>query len=118
MEDSCQILRPVNVADAGGMVTTYTVVSTVVCRVAPAQYQAAERVIGGALQASASWRITLPAETDVDQPDRLSVGSALGGSGLTDAQVRAGGGRLFEVVGVAGPRTLEIVRIVYANEIG
>lgn len=118
MADRVQILRPVNVADAGGLATSFTVVTSVKCRVAPSQYQASERQVGGALQGSASWKITVPALTDVDQPDRLSVGSTLSGSGLTEAQVRAGGGRLFEVIGVAGPRTLEITRIVYANEIG
>lgn len=118
MPDSVQILRPVNTADAGGMVTTYTVVGTVACRVAPAAYQASERQIGGALVASASWRVTVPAETAVDQSDRLSVGSALAGSGLTEAQVVAGGGRLFEVIGTTGPRTLEIVRILFCNELG
>lgn len=118
MPDSCQILRPVNVADAGGMSTTYMVVATVACRVAPAQYQATERIIGGAVQGAASWRVTLPAETDVEKPDRLSVGSSLSGSGLTESQIQAGGGRLLEVTGVAGPRTWEIQRIVYCNEVG
>lgn len=118
MTDRLQILRPVNVADAGGMSTSYSVMATVACRVAPSAYQQQERVIGGALQGSAAWRVTVPALTDVRKPDLLSIGSSLSGTGLTDAQIRAGGGRLMQVEGVAGPRTVEINRIVYANELG
>lgn len=129
MEDRVQILRPVNTADAGGMVTTYSVVTVthwsgsptgpvIPCRVAPSQYQATERIIGGALQGSAQIRVTMPALTDVRKPDLLSIGSSLTGSGLTYAQVVAGGGRLLEALGVADPRTIEISRIVYANELG
>ncbi len=118
MTDRVQIIRPTNTADAGGMSTAYTVVATVACRVAPSQYQATERIIGGALQGTAQWRVTMPAETDVGKADLLAVGSALAGSGLTYDQVVAGGGRLMEVLGVAGPRTFELQRIVYCNELG
>lgn len=119
MSDSVQILRPVDVADAGGMATTYTVVATVICRVAPEpRSRSGEQVIGGALVGAADWRVTVPAETDVRTSDMLSVGSALSGSGLTAFQVGAGGGRLFQITSVAGPRTLEMQRIIYANEIG
>lgn len=117
MEQTCQILRPSHVADAGGIATTYAVVSTIICRVAPSQHQATEREIGGALVGTAQWRVTVPAETDIENADIISVGSALSGSGLTMAQVVAGGGRVLEVVGVVGPRTSEWQRIIYTQEV-
>lgn len=117
--DRVQILRPASVADAGGTSTTYSVIATdVPARIAPSGYQAGEQVIGAALVGVAQWHIVLPAQTDVQRPDVIAQGAAFSGSGITEAQLRAAGARLWEVARIDAPRTIEVGRVVYAVEIG
>lgn len=73
--------------------------TTVACRISPGQYQFNEQVTGGELHGLQPWIITLPAGTAVSEKDQITSG-----------------GRTFDVTGVAGPRSLEISRRVYAVE--
>jgi hypothetical protein len=72
------------------------------CMVAPFRlYRSAGGTGGGQVQELGSWQITLPAGTVVAKSSRIT-------NSVT--------GQKFEVVGVGGPRTLEITLIVYAEE--
>ena len=110
LPDRCTVQRPgTPVSDgAGGWTTPYADVAGLVgiaCAVAPFG-RGAEQVFGGRVVEASDWVITLPAATDVRQADRVVAT-------VTDQADT----RTFEVVGIAGPRSLELSRRVACREV-
>lgn len=98
MPDTAQVLRATTTPDGeGGQTTTWTVIATVPCRVAPADITPAERELAVQVLPRTLWRITVPVQTDVVGRDRIIVGS-----------------RTFEVLGVLDLRSLGLSTRVVA----
>lgn len=93
LTEACTIQHRTLTSDGAGGWTDSWTTATTVCRVAPVG--ADEAVLAGQQRIKADWKITLPANTVIDDADRLAVGS-----------------RVFEVVGVMGPETRESARVV------
>lgn len=98
LPDECGIVRDIHTSNgAGGQSSTPATVAIVACRVSPLtdtirnpEIAAAERVIP-----TAPWIVTVPAETDVRETDRIFHA-----------------GDELEVAAVLGPRSWEIGRRV------
>lgn len=100
LPDTAQVQRKTRVSDGmGGFTETWEVVATVACRVSPSGLSSQERAVAERLGSSRVWTITLPAQTGVQTPDRITVGS-----------------RSFEVAGI-GNRSDEICRRVICVEV-
>ena len=76
----------------GGYTEGWTTAATTVGRIAPVS--ASEALLAGQQRIVANWKITLPANTDVRDEDRLTIGA-----------------RVFEVVGILGAETRETARV-------
>lgn len=101
LPETAAVLRATTSPDGlGGQTTTWGTVATVAARLAPAGGGAAERLLAGRLVDGALWAITLPAGTDVRLDDRLQLG-----------------GRVYAVVALLAPRSLEAARRVLAREV-
>jgi SPP1 family predicted phage head-tail adaptor len=81
----------------GGRTDSWTTAATTVGRIAPVS--AGEAILAGQQRIVANWKITLPANTDVRNEDRLTIGS-----------------RVFEVVGIQGAETRETARVCLCQE--
>lgn len=96
--DACTISRRTMASDsAGGQTATYATAATTVCRVAPLNGR--EAVLAGQQRIVATWKVTLPASTDVRDADRIVVGS-----------------RSFEVIAIQGAETRETARVCLCQE--
>jgi len=74
LPDTATIERPVFTADGyGGQTLSYTKVGTAACRLTPTRVT--EEMIASGLRAITAWRVILPADTDVQAEDRLTVDS-------------------------------------------
>lgn len=108
MPESWTLQRPVVVSDnQGGQTTTYTTVASGSlatsngARLAPAGYQANERVIAERLGTTDLWRVTLPQGTDARGNDQIVIG----------------GTRTFQIVGIAGPHSYDAALPVTCVEV-
>lgn len=86
----------------GGSETVTTYTGGIPCRVAPMRVQAAENLVGGALQGGLPWELTIPHGSVIDVSDRLNVGGTLNG---TAPNQTIDGGRNFEVLALYGQWT-------------
>ncbi len=74
MPDTVYIQRLTRTSDdAGGWTEAWQTVATTKGRLAPSQRQAGEVVQGGAITAYGEYIVTLPADTDLQQDDRLQL---------------------------------------------
>jgi len=93
LPEVCVVQTPTDTRNAEGEYTkAYATSATVACRVAPSSYQQAERAVGAALAAQASWAVTLPAGTSVPADGRVVV------NGVTYDVVGSTAGRSNEVL--------------------
>lgn len=103
LPDSAVIRRPARTTDgAGGYTTADADVATVAVRVAPWGQTPMESVIAERFQAESLFRLSLPAETDVQPGDRLLVNGTM----------------TYEVVDRLAPRGYEVVRNVAGKRVG
>lgn len=107
LPDTCVILRPTaGTSDgAGGYIGgTVSAAGTVACRIAPSGLpgsgMATEPSVAGQQGQVTLWTISLPALTDVRSTDRIQSGSVT-----------------YEITGVAGPRSNELARRVFAKAV-
>jgi len=74
MPDTVYIQRLTRTGDgAGGWTEVWQTVATTKGRLAPSQRQAGEVVQGGAITAYGEYIVTLPADTELRQDDRLQI---------------------------------------------
>lgn len=94
--ETCTIQRATNTTDGlGGRTQAWTTASTTTCRIMPVtRNTGAEASVGGAIRNEQSYRVAMPATTDILITDRIST------NGLTLA-----------VQQVYAPRSLEIERV-------
>jgi len=90
MSQTATITRLTNVSDGMGGYTQTATTSTAACRVAPSLNMPVATVFAGRLNEGLPWRVYLPAGTDVQEGDRLTIGS-----------------RSYEVLGILAPHTFE-----------
>lgn len=90
LPDTCEIQRATRVEDdAGGWLDVYAPITTVACRLAPAEAGAVEQVVAGRLQGRVPVSVTLPHDADLTAADRIQrVGDA---TALEVLGVTAGG---------------------------
>lgn len=106
LPDTAEVRRATRTSDGlGGVTETWTAVATVSCRVAPLGRQARAEVVAALPVERAGWLITLPADTAVQNRDRVVVTS------MAPA-------RQFEVLGRLAPRSWELCARVVAVEVG
>lgn len=95
------IQRPTRTTDnAGGFTTTWATVTTVAGLLLVDDTQPGEPVVGDRQSATQRWTVRLPALTDVTAKDRLVIGT-----------------RTFEVAGVVGGHSHELVRTARCVEV-
>lgn len=98
LTEACTVSRRTLASDsAGGYSNTWATAATTVCRIAPVS--ANEAALAGQQRIVASWKVTLPASTDVRGEDRVVVGA-----------------RSFEVIAILGPETRETARVCLCQE--
>jgi hypothetical protein len=102
MVDTCSIIHRERVSDnAGGSTYTETVVAGVPCWRQANLAGNVETPFGGQLQSGLQWMFAFPYDTTIGTDDKIVYGE-----------------ESFEVMGVLGPRTLELARRVIATEKG
>jgi hypothetical protein len=100
MVDRCSIVRRTRVSDnAGGYTYTETTTSNVPCWREANLAGNVETPFGGQLQSGLQWMFAFPYDTTITTDDVIVYGA-----------------ESFEVMGVLGPRTLELARRVIAVE--
>ena len=97
LTEACTVSRRTLTSDGMGGQTESWTTATTVCRVAP--IAASEAVLAGQQRIVASWKVTLPASTDVRGDDRIVVGA-----------------RSFEVIAIRGAETRETARVCLCQE--
>lgn len=99
MTQEAEVLRSSVIVDDMGMSSSSpdSVVGTTKCRVAPGGQR--ESVVAGRLIGVGTWRVTLPATSDVRQTDRLRID-----------------GRVYEVLSILAPATFETARVCVCEE--
>lgn len=85
--------------DMGGGADTWAASGTVSLRISPALFFPTEGQMADRIAGRVTWYLTFPALTDITSPDRL-----------------AANGRLFEIIGVYGPKSFEVTRRAIAVE--
>jgi hypothetical protein len=105
LTDTCRIARADATAsdDAGGASDTNASDASVACAVVPHDALPSEDVAGDRLTGEMRWDVLMPAGTDVAIGDQVVVTTQ--------------GDRTLEVIGVAGPRTIEVLRKVRCTEV-
>lgn len=100
MVDTCAIVSRSRVSDdAGGSTYTETTVADVPCWREPNLAGNAETLFGGKMVSGLQWKFVFPYGTSITADDEILYG-----------------GERFAVMGVLGPRTLELARRVIAVE--
>jgi hypothetical protein len=100
MVDTCNIVSRTRVSDnAGGNTYTETTTEDVPCWRQPGMAGEAESLFGGQLLSGLQWLYVFPYGTAISADDEIIYGT-----------------ERFEVMGVLGPRTLELARRVIAVE--
>jgi SPP1 family predicted phage head-tail adaptor len=100
---SCDVIRITRASNnAGGSVTSDSVVATYSCAISPVRGRQAEALAArGIVVTTADQQVTLPLEADVQATDKLEIDD-----------VR------FDVVNVSMPASVEFARIVIARRAG
>lgn len=102
LSDSCVIWRDTLSAgpfSAGGSAIA-SAAGTVACRLRPSAINR-ETALGGQIQASNTWILTVPVDADVRASDRIVYS-----------------GRVLEPIGALGPKTNDVTQRVLCIEIG
>lgn len=104
---SCAIESVLYVADArGARVPTYTILSTVSCRMQPVR-SISENSSADATMTIGQWHVDFPKGTDVRPTYRLTISGILGVTPFTQT---------LYVLGTLGPRAFEMFRRVLCTE--
>ncbi len=100
--DTAVISRNTGLTDDGhgGITESWTTVATVICKVASTGNTPTEQEIAGQLQGESLVTVTVPTGTDVQNDDRITIGTTV-----------------LEVVGVAPHRSFEVRRRVVCRAV-